>query len=149
MKLEAILTNLEKARIAHLRWVARAEALVAGVALDKSQVPMLSTDCEFGRWYHGEGWALRDSTSYEALDKPHKALHATYMEIFNILYGEKELSMLEKLFGSKKAQHEQDLEDAKALMPKLTRESKMVIAALDLLERELKIISKNGNLPTA
>jgi len=144
MNLEDIVSHLGNARIAHLRWVERAEALVKGLPLDKAQVPVLSTDCIFGQWYHGEGRALSTLTSYAALDAPHKKLHGTYQDIFKLLYGDDDRSMLGKLFGSSKSYKKDRVEDAAALLPRLKTESKAVLQALELLEREVTIRSKAG-----
>jgi len=53
MKLSDVISKVHNARAAHKAWVARAEALVAGMPLEKEQVPMLPTECIFGQWYYG------------------------------------------------------------------------------------------------
>ena len=44
MKLTEVLEKIRNARSAHKAWVAKAEALVAGIPLEKEQVPLLPTD---------------------------------------------------------------------------------------------------------
>lgn len=144
MKLDTVLEHIESARLAHLRWVARAEALVEGLPLDKNQVPVLPTDCIFGQWYYGDGHKLRGMNSYAALEDPHRALHYTYQAIFRLLYGEDDRSMLSKLFGSKKSWQDERREEAEELLPRLRSESKVLLQALDLLEREVSIKAKKG-----
>ncbi|MDX8377803.1 MAG: CZB domain-containing protein [Mariprofundales bacterium] len=139
INLNNIIERLNKARVAHLRWVARAEGLVEGLPLAKEQVPVLSTDCDFGTWYHGEGIVLRSLTSYTALDPKHQALHKTYMQIFKLLYGEDDRSALGKMFGSSKLYKKQQVEKAAILIPKLQMESRTLLDGLDLLEREVII----------
>lgn len=146
MKLSVAVDRLNKARMAHLRWVANAESLLAGLPLDKAQVPILPTDCVFGTWYHGEGWALRGLSAYAALNSPHEALHATYREIFVLLYGEDDRSSFAKLFGSKKDYKAGKVEEAKVFLPRLKIESKVLIRAIEILEHELTINSKGDEI---
>ncbi len=146
MKLDVILEHIENARLAHLRWVARAEALVEGLPLDKNQVPVLPTDCVFGQWYYGEGHKLRSMTSYTALEEPHQALHHTYQKIFQLLYTDDDRSILSKLFGSKKTWQQERREEAEKLLPRLRSESQVLLKALDLLEREVSIKAKKGQV---
>ncbi len=146
MNPDEVREHIEKARLAHLRWVARAEGLVKGLPLDKNQVPVLPTDCIFGQWYYGEGYKLRKMQSYAALEKPHHALHATYQEIFQLLYNEDNRSMLNKLFGSKKTWQQERRAEAEELLPRLRAESKVLLRGLDLLEREILIHTKNGHI---
>jgi len=146
MKVDDIIPHIDDARLAHMRWVARAEALVEGLPLDKSQVPVLSTDCKFGQWYHGKGHALHFLTSYVGIDAPHRALHKTYQNIFKILYAEDDRSLLGKLFGSSKEYEKERYEEAAALIPRLRSESELVMKALDLLAREINIKAKGGVL---
>ncbi len=144
LKLENVLERIEMARLAHLRWVDRAEALVSGLPLDKEKVPVLPTECAFGQWYYGEGRALRSLPSYQALEEPHRALHRTYQEIFKLLFGEEDRSLLSRLFGFG---HESNRrQEAEALLPKLKDESKTMLKMLDLLEREVTIKARKGRL---
>ncbi len=144
MKLDTIIEHIENARLAHLRWVARAEGLVNGLPLDKDQVPVLPTDCGFGQWYNGDGRGLRALSSYSGLEVPHANLHHTYQQIFKLLYGEDDRSLLSKWFGSSKAYHDERLEEAAALLPRLRADSKVLLQGLDLLEREVSIKAKHG-----
>lgn len=142
MKLSEVLETLTQARLAHLRWVARAEALLAGLPLDKEQVPVLQTDCDFGKWYYGSGRALDRLSTYSALEEPHQLLHKTYMQIFNHLYGDDERSALGKLFGSAKKHKEKHLEEARKLLPSLKGQSEVLLKNIDFLEKEIQNLAK-------
>jgi len=146
MKLDSVKEHLESARVAHLRWVARAEGLVNGLPLDKGQVPVLPTDCAFGEWYNGEGRALRSMSSFSGLEVPHANVHYTYQQIFKLLYGEDDRSLLGKWFGSKKEYHKERLEEAADLLPRLRADSKVLLQGLELLEREVSIRAKHGEI---
>jgi hypothetical protein len=142
MKVSEILEKLNDARLAHLRWVARAEGLLAGLPLDKEQVPVMQTDCEFGRWYYGPGHVLNSMSAYRSLQEPHELLHKTYMQIFNLLYGEDERSMLGKLFGSAKKHKAQHLEEARKLLPSLKGQSEVLLKNIEILEKEIQTMAK-------
>lgn len=132
-----IIARIHSARAAHKEWVARAEALVAGLPLNKNQVPVLPTNCVFGQWYYGPGQALRRLPTYKAIEGPHDELHKTYMEIFQLLYEEPNVSALGKMFGKKKRLKKQQQEKAASLIPTLRKQSEQVCLMLDHLEDQV------------
>lgn len=135
-----ILSNLRGAKAAHLRWKAHAHAMVEGLPLEEGQVPMIHTDCAFGKWYYGAGQPLSTLTSYAALDEPHEQLHTTYMKIFKLLFGEDDRSMFGKLFGSR-AKPAKNRAEAEILMAKLATLSTDVVELLNRLEKEVLSMS--------
>ena len=148
MKLSEVVSNLHNARAAHKAWVARAEALVAGIPMDKEHVPMLPTDCIFGKWYYGSGQMLRRLPAYRALEEPHDALHRTYMHIFKLLFDEPEVSSLGRLFGKAKKAKAEQLEQAKALLPQLKNQSEEVCDLLEKLEKQVSDAAKKRQTST-
>ncbi len=137
MKLSEIVERIHKARAAHKAWVTRAEALVAGLPLDRELVPVLPTDCEFGRWYYGPGQMLRRLPAYREIEPAHDALHKTYMRIFQLLYDEPDVSRLGRLFGQARRQRRDRLQQAQELLPVLRKQSEEMGAILDALEEQL------------
>ncbi len=137
MKLSDVVANLHNARAAHKAWVRRAEGLVAGLPLEKDQVPMLSTDCMFGKWYYGSGQRLRKLPAYKALEKPHDQLHQTYMQIFKLLFDEPDVSALGRLFGKAKKAKAAQLKQAENLIPHLRALSDEVCDILENLETQV------------
>jgi hypothetical protein len=135
-----ILNNLRSAKAAHLRWKAHAHAMVEGLPLEEGQIPMIHTDCAFGKWYYGAGQSLSSLSTYSALDEPHEQLHTTYMKIFKLLFGEDDRSMLGKLFGSK-AKPAKNQAEAETLMAKLATISADVVNLLSRLEKEILAMS--------
>jgi hypothetical protein len=65
-----ILNKLRGAKSAHLRWKAHASAMVEGLPLEEGQIPIIHTDCAFGKWYYGPGQKLSSRGAYVALDAP-------------------------------------------------------------------------------
>ena len=138
MELKEVFTKLDKARTSHLRWVAKAEALIEGVPLNKDQAPLLATDCDFGHWYHGEGRVLRSLPAFPLIDNPHKKIHQIYMQIFTLLYNEEERSTILSFFGIQRKNDRAKQEKARALLPQLKEASQQVLKALDRLSDELE-----------
>ncbi|MCI5133128.1 MAG: hypothetical protein D3904_16840, partial [Candidatus Electrothrix sp. EH2] len=99
-KIESI-TTLKIAAVSHRAWFSNAQALIDGVPLDKEKVPVSVLECEFGKWYYGEGQKLKSLPGFQELEEAHEKLHATYMEIFTLLYGEenRKYSFFSKLIG--------------------------------------------------
>lgn len=137
MKLSDAVTQLRNARAAHKTWVARAEALIAGLSVDKEHIPMLPTECIFGKWYYGSGQMLRRLPAYKAIEKPHDELHRTYMNIFKLLFDEPDVSMLGRLFGQKRKAKADQLKQAQALFTRLKDISDEVCEILEQLESQL------------
>jgi hypothetical protein len=135
-----ILNNLRSAKAAHLRWKAHAHAMVEGLPLEEGQIPMIHTDCAFGKWYYGAGQSLSSLMTYAALDEPHEQLHTTYMKIFKLLFGEDDRSVLGKLFGSK-AKPAKNRAEAEILMAKLASISGTVVELLNRLEKDVLALS--------
>lgn len=146
MTLSEVVTQIRNARSAHKAWVARAEALVAGIPLEKEQVPLLPTDCVFGKWYYGDGHALRKLPAYKLIEKPHDQLHKTYMEIFQCLFNEPDIGAWGRLLGKDKKLKAEQVEQAKALLPKLRKLSDVVCDTLEQLEGQLTAAAKKQQL---
>lgn len=136
-----ILNNLRGAKAAHLRWKAHARAIVEGLPLEEGHVPLIHTDCNFGKWYYGPGQALSTLNSYAALDEPHEQLHLVYMKIFKLLFGDDDKSMFSKLFGSRAKADKKNHVEAEVLMAKLAGISNDVVVLLNSLEKEVLSMS--------
>lgn len=128
---------LRIARTAHMQWMARAKALVAGVSLNKDLVPVMHTDCKFGQWYYGPGKLLNFLKSYQDIEVTHAELHSVYRDIFDLIYGVEESSLMKKLFSVDRGHKQENLLKAKELIPRLVKISKEMLLLLDYLERDL------------
>jgi len=78
-----VLQELSKAKIAHMRWVKRADHLISDLPVDKEFIPLEATSCGFGKWlYTGTGLELRsvDKFKYiiEQIEFHHDNLHDLY-----------------------------------------------------------------------
>ncbi|MDQ7004572.1 MAG: CZB domain-containing protein [Ghiorsea sp.] len=137
MKLSEAVSQLHNARAAHKAWVARAEALIVGINVNKEHIPMLPTDCIFGQWYYGSGQMLRNLPAYHAIEKSHDDLHRIYMHIFKLLFDEPDVSAWGGLFGQQAKVKAVQLKKAEALLPRLQSISEEVCELLETLEKQL------------
>jgi hypothetical protein len=136
-----VLAMLQAARSAHIQWRARAQALVAGIPLEKEQVPVIYTDCKFGKWYYGAGQQLSVLETFRAIEEPHQRLHQLYMKIFNLLFGEDDRSTLKKIFGSKKKYIANNFEEAQRIMPQLIGISETLLEAIEIVTDQVRQMS--------
>ncbi len=132
------LEKLRKAKGAHIKWRAFAQALVAGVPVDEDKIPVEHTSCAFGKWYHGEGkLKLGHLPSYEGIYTPHEMLHEIYKQIFDVLHT-KDPGGLRSLFTSRISRENERMELARRYMEELVGVSETLLKALDILEEEIR-----------
>lgn len=141
MDKKEILIQLRRAKSAHIQWRSYAQALVAGIPVEKDHVPIIHTDCKFGQWFYGPGQQLASLSFFNAIDVPHEMLHQIYMRIFKLLFGEDNRSTFSKLFGSKSRLKQEQQDEAEALLQKLLSVSGTLMEAINQLENEVKDLS--------
>ncbi len=138
MNKKEIIGHLRDAKKAHLGWVARAHSLIKGKPVDKEKIPVLPTDCIFGKWYYSDGRQLANLQTYRVIEGSHNELHKIYADIFNLLFEQKKGSFLSRITGKHKKQQEQNLEQANRLFFDLQKMSDNIISKLDALEKEIR-----------
>ncbi|MET0065050.1 MAG: CZB domain-containing protein [Candidatus Thiodiazotropha sp.] len=132
------LEKLRKAKGAHIKWRAYAQALVSGVSVSEEKIPVEHTNCMFGKWYHGEGKdQLGHLSSYEGIYTPHEMLHEIYKRIFNLLQEPDKVS-LKNLFSSRSSRENRRMDLARSYMEELVGVSETLLRALDMLEEEIR-----------
>lgn len=138
MTRDEAIKQLRAAKSAHLQWRAYAQALISGVPLEESKVPVIHTDCKFGQWYYSDGQDLTDLKNFREIEKPHEDLHALYMQIFKTLFGEDDRGALAKLFGSSTSHKAKQVDKANELMKDLLAVSNNLVGIIDELYGEIK-----------
>ena len=136
-----ILNRLRSAKSAHLGWVNRARALIDGKPVDKEKVPVMHTDCIFGKWYYSDGRKLASLPSYQAIEEPHNRLHAIYQEIFDLLFTKDRGNFIARLFDNSRKQ-EQRREQARQKFLELQQMSDVIVSRLDVLERDIRAMDQ-------
>lgn len=130
------LAAIRKAKSAHIKWRAFAQALIAGVEVSDDQIPKSYTECEFGRWYYGLGKKhLGHLESFHAIDAPHEVLHAVYARIYATLHSKE--GILSRMFTSDTERDRRKLDSAQALMLELVAISETLIMTIGILEQEV------------
>jgi len=137
MDKKAIIAQLRKAKTAHIRWRSYAQALVSGIPMDEGKVPVIYTDCDFGRWYYGEGQALAGLAGYRAIDDPHEQLHAVYLDIFQHLFEDDDISLFDRLRGRKVRTPENRQLEIHGKLEELLRISERLLSYIDELEHSV------------
>jgi hypothetical protein len=136
MDKKQVVTHLRAAKSAHIKWRSYAQAIVAGLPISEDQVPVIHTDCAFGKWYYGPGQKLSSLPGFHAIETPHEALHGIYMQIFKLLFETEEASFFQKLIGTGKKRDDRR-EQLNSLLNSLIEMSKTLLAAIELLEQEV------------
>ena len=143
MNKKEVLSQLRLAKSAHIQWRAYAQALIAGIPVEQDHVPVIHTNCKFGKWYYGPGQNLSSLSSFAAIETPHEMLHQIYIKIFKLLFSEDDRSLFKKIFGSKRKVNKKNQEEAEVLMKKLLAVSETLLEAINLLENEIKDMSED------
>jgi hypothetical protein len=150
----SILQHLYDAKYAHKDWVKKAERLVKGLngykgdsvewEVDKTFIPLDSTDCDFGKWFRSHSTHLsrldKIGSFVNRIEEHHNQLHETYADIYAIFFViPQNRSLLHKLltFNSKKISAE-EREKAKIHLTYLKRSSKELLEVIDVLESKIK-----------
>jgi hypothetical protein len=138
------LEKLRKAKGAHIKWRAYAQALVSGVAISDDNIPVEHTDCAFGKWYYGAGrQQLCHLASYEGINTPHEMLHAIYKRIFDVLHSPPRRRGLRGLFSTRFSREAEQMERARYYMEEMVGVSETLLRALDILEQEIRELPEN------
>ena len=135
MDKKQIINQLRAAKSAHIKWRSYAQAMVAGIPVSQEQVPVIHTDCAFGKWYYGGGQMLSTLESFSAIEVPHENLHAIYIELYKRINGLEMPGKVAKLKGKHKKPDLQ--EELHSLLHSLIEMSKTLLTAIELLEQEV------------
>jgi hypothetical protein len=112
--------RIQKAKSSHIKWRSYAQGLVAGIPVSDDKAPVRHTDCEFGKWYVGDGAKqLGHLSVYQDIGGPHEVLHATYAQLFEL---------------AKKGKHAKVQEQ----MTHLVAISRSLLELLDILEQQVR-----------
>lgn len=108
--------DFSRARTAHLTWVARLEAFLAGRGSLAEQEAVSHHHCQLGRWYDGEGLQnYGHIPEMLALDAPHRELHELIHEVV-------------------RQKHAGQRPDAAQVMKRVRELSSRIVELLDLIE---------------
>ncbi len=124
MNKQELIQRIQKAKSSHIKWRSYAQAIVAGIKVSEDKAPVQHTDCEFGRWYYGDGRStLGQMPVFNDIEGPHEVMHATYRQIFELATKGK-------------------LDKAREQMVHLCAISKSLVELLDILEEQVNTASE-------
>jgi len=134
MNKEKALEQVRKAKLGHKKWLSYAKAMHMGINVDKDAVPMIETECDFGKWYYGDGQIFSDLESFQAIEEPHGLLHQTYMK----LYKARRKPIKSGLFVSKNKARNEKQKSLDNIMNQLIQIGQMLMDRLKEFEDDLK-----------
>jgi len=147
MTTASILQETTRAKVAHARWVKRAEHLISGLPIEKDFIPLEATTCVFGQWFYSQGTRLRSiekiAPIFDKIEKQHDKIHDIYGEIYKIYFVIPEKrGLLDRLltFNSKEPTATQK-EEAKVKYKLLKEISHTLILHIEELEKEAKTLN--------
>lgn len=137
-ELEKFLQQIGRAKTAHLRWRAYAQALLSGHDIEEGHLPLEHDECQFGRWYYGAGQALHSLPEFRAIDAPHKQLHQVCMDLFNLLKRSENPSLWQRIMDPAGKGDQKKTAEIQSKAALLTSVSGELLRALETLERQLR-----------
>ena len=115
--------DFERAKSAHRIWKMRLTNVLAGKEKVSEKEAGDYHKCELGKWYYTEGARVfKDSTAFEEMGKWHADLHKTAADIIRLASESKK-------------------DEAKARLPQIDEYSKHIVALLDDLKEQYRIMA--------
>jgi len=142
MDKDQILEQLRAAKAAHINWVQKAKLLIEGFDIDKSAIPVNSTECKFGQWFYSDAQKLNGlrNNSLECMttvEELHFKLHDVYMKIYKLYYSMDNQGFFAKLFGIKKKITDDTVRLGREYFTQMEEVSKELLSEINRLERRI------------
>lgn len=135
-----VIMQIRSAKAAHIRWKSFVQIALRGIITEQSKVdiPIVQTECEFGKWYYGEGMALSMIPSYNNLEEPHEMTHETYIQIYTL----QKAKLKGGFFSSKNQLLKRRQSEIDSLTENFNDYSKIVVEGLNQLEIDVLKMSE-------
>ena len=144
MTVSSILHQTGNAKVAHERWVRRADHLISGLPVEKQFIPLEPTSCEFGKWFYSQGSQLRTLDSLKeilsGIEKQHDKLHDIYGKIYTIYFlTPHKRTLLHKIMTlNSKEVTKAEKEQARVYYKSLSETSDFLLFLVDQFELEVR-----------
>jgi hydroxymethylpyrimidine pyrophosphatase-like HAD family hydrolase len=143
-----IILELDRAKLAHERWVNRAKHLINGLPVQKEFIPVEPTACGFGEWLYGPvGEYMRTQYIFERtierIETCHDELHSHYSKIYKIFFDRtpKSPGLLHKLVKfNRRSVSKKKREEAKNEFVKLQKSSSELLQLIEKLEKAVRAV---------
>ena len=77
--------DIGKVKAAHMQWRSRLEAVLKGKQALRPEEVTSDHECEFGKWYYGEGQALKDRPFFKEVGDTHAKVHQYAKQIADLV----------------------------------------------------------------
>jgi hypothetical protein len=130
-----IIMNIRAAKAAHVRWKSFVQIALRGIITEssKADIPIVQTECDFGKWYYGDGMALSMLTNFAALEEPHEMVHEMYIQIYTL----QKAKLRGGFFTNTRKLLKRRQQEIGALMANLNDYTKILLGTLHQLEIEV------------
>lgn len=130
-----IIMNVRSAKASHVRWKSYVQIALRGIITDSSKVdiPIVQTECDFGKWYYGDGMALTMLSNFAALEEPHEMVHEMYIQIYTL----QKAKLRGGFFSNKRKMLKRRQQEIVTLMANLNDYTKILLGILYQLEIEV------------
>jgi len=127
-----ILTSLEFAKNAHIRWATYAEAKYNGLEISNEIIPISHTECEIGKSIQENGQLIYHLKTSHSLAQEHEEFHNIYKKLYDIM-NKKE----KRNFFNKKILEMKDRRIMGGYAYSLQKLSNNIIETLNEIEKEI------------
>jgi hypothetical protein len=144
MKKREIIMQIRASKSAHVRWKSYVQIALRGIITDQAEatLPIVQTECDFGKWYYGDGMFLSLLPNFQNLEHPHEMLHEMYIQIYTL----QKAKLQGGFFTSKRRMLRKRQHEISQLVANLNDYSRIMIETLQQLEIEvLKMTSEEIN----
>jgi signal transduction histidine kinase len=135
MKKREIIMQIRAAKSSHIRWKSYVQIALRGIVTDQvdAALPIVQTECDFGKWYYGDGMFLSLLTNFQSLEHPHEMLHEMYIQIYTL----QKAKLQGGFFTSKRKMLRKRQKEIGQLVANLNDYSKIMMETLQQLEIEV------------
>ncbi len=135
MKKREIIMQVRSARSSHVRWKAFVQIALRGIITNHSEdnLPIVQTECDFGKWYYGDGMILSMSPNFQSIEMPHEMLHESYIQIYTL----QKAKLRGGFFTSKRKMLKRRQEEITTLLANLNDYSRIILETMHQLEIEV------------
>ena len=130
-----LIISIRAARADHIRWKAYISIALRGIVTTNSEemLPIVHTECGFGKWYYGVGSSLSSLENYQSLEDPHEMLHEMYIQIYTL----QKAKLRGGFFTSKRRLLRRRKAEIVSLVANLNDYSKIITTTLRQLENDV------------
>jgi len=127
--------QIRAARSSHVRWKSYVQIALRGIITTHSDnnLPIVQTECNFGKWYYGDGMMLSMSPNFQNIEIPHEMLHESYIQIYTL----QKAKLRGGFFTSRRKMLRKRQKEINSLLANLNDYSRIILETMHQLEIEV------------